>query len=380
MSSYLDKIKKAREDMQGRQQEEHSRKEETGFHSGSVVIADSLPEKMEIWKPETGEHVFDIIPWLAGKKHPYEQEDKLCWVLCLWIYQNVGAMRDQFVSPSIMWRKPDPVAEYMASRRLPEDEYKKRKAKHRAFYLVWVHDTPEEEKKGVQLWEIAHWFIVNQLKEASEIPMEGGVIPYMDPEEGSQIFIKSYADGSFTDGEGKKRDSIKYTNPKFVERKSPIPDSILEQGCSIDNLIDTDPSYEVIYKSFYGADHDGERKVLTPAGAKPGAPDKKEKTGDDTAGEKKKEKMSAVTNKPAVQVGEKECPHGFTFGADHDKFPTEGCDGCIKWDPCSDELDVLKAAEGEAPPVVQEEAAQLEKKEPAPTTTRRRIRKRAPLK
>ncbi|RLA02454.1 MAG: hypothetical protein DRQ42_00620 [Gammaproteobacteria bacterium] len=378
MTSYLDMIKKQREDLSERQQEDFERKEESTFRAGTVINADALPEDMELWRPKLGDHCFDVIPWISGPDHPYEEKGKYCWVLSLWVYQNVGSLRDQFISPASHWRDPDPIAEYMNSKHLPKEEYGKIRSKQRAFYLVWVHDTPEEEKKGVQLWEVAHFFIVSQLKEASQIPMGGGLIPYMDHKKGKSVFISIKSEGSFTDGDGNKRDSIQFSAPKFVERKAVIPDNILSKSVPVDGLINMHPSYELMYKAFWGKEYDGE---AVHAEAPPTS--LTNKVDAPTTMTQGMSEMDRVADEPAVEEGV--CPAGHDFGADLDKFEKD-CNGCVSWNTCSDALDKLKEAEGEAPPVIQQETAALKtrapigKKEPEvaeekPAATSRRRRR-----
>jgi len=343
--SLLSKIKKARTDLQSRQQEEYERKDPTSFQAGSVFIPNKLPEGIEIWRPGISEHEFDIIPWIASSEHPYEPEDKYCWCLVLQIYREVGIMRDQFVSPYTMYREADPIAEYMAAQNLSKAEFNKRRAKKRCFYLVWVHDSPEEEQKGIQIWEVAHWFIYDQLKELSIIPKEGGHVSYMDytKEKGRRIWLKIKSEGSFETDDGTKVDSIQYSAPKFLERKANIPDSILEQSFQLETCINLRPTYEEIYKSFYGKELTEETKGLPASRTK--VEDPSLKKDDDL---------------PSSVETYKECPSGHVMGKDLDAFPAD-CNNCLAFDDCSDEKDRLEANAKESTTTEQESDTETKK-------------------
>jgi hypothetical protein len=358
--SLLSKIKSARIDLQARQQEEYERKDPSPFQSGSVIVPEKLPKGVEIWRPGIGEHEFDIIPWIATDEHPYEDADKYCWCLVLQIYREVGIMRDHFVAPYTMYKQPDPIAEYITKTDLEKAEFNRRRAKKRCFYLVWVHDTPEEEQKGIQVWEVAHWFIYDQLKELSIIPKEGGHISYMKhtKEEGRRIWLKIWSDGQFEGADGQKVDNIRYTAPKFIERKADIPDSILEQSFPLETCIHLRPTYGEIYRSFYGADY-VEKKEAAPATrttlsetTQPGEPD----------------------DIPKSVEGYTDCPSGHVFGKDIDAFPAD-CNNCPAWDDCSDEKDRL----AESPEVEKEpekEPKEEPKEEKKTTTGRSKLRGR----
>jgi len=340
--SLLDKIKKHRVDLQERQQEENERKDPTSFKSGSVIIADKLPEGMEIWRPGIGEHYFDVLPWVASDKHPYEAEEAYCWCIVLMVYRDVGVMRDQFVAPYLMYDEPDPIAEYIASHNLSKAEFKKRVAKKRCFYQVWVHDTPEEEKKGVQLWEVAHWFMYDQLKELSVIPKDGGHVTYMDwtKKDGKQIYQKIKSEGTFEGEDGTKVDSIQYLAPKFLDRKADIPDSILNQIIQLETVIHCKPTYDEIHKAFYG----------------------KEKTGDapDAPAARSDLPKSDDDDIPSSMETHKECPSDHSFGIDIDAFPAD-CNNCSAWDDCSDEKDRLAEGKSEPDPPKEEPKEEPEK-------------------
>ena len=37
------------------------------------------------------------------------------------------------------------------------------KAKRRTLYLIWCRDNNTEEEKGIQIWDVANWFIEDKL-------------------------------------------------------------------------------------------------------------------------------------------------------------------------------------------------------------------------
>jgi hypothetical protein len=117
------------------------------------------------------------------------------------------------------------------------------------------------------------------------------------------------------------------------------------------------PSYEEIYKAFYGKDYSPERDVAPSPGTslsqKPTMTTAPEPVQDDT------------------NAGE--CPSGHIFGADIDKYPDD-CDICSQWDNCSDEADRLKNIPEEEKEVIPEEEPKPKEEVPKKTGIRKRGR------
>jgi hypothetical protein len=330
-----------REDLAQRMQESQERKDEGAFSFGTIFDKSKFPEGLEEWRPKKGEHIIDIIPFIAGSQHPHVQEGSFCYNIDVWVYERVGVNNDAFVVPSRNFKKPDPIAEYISSHNLDKVQYNRVRPKRKCIYLVWVHDTPEEERKGAQIWYVPHFFFEDKIDELSKIPRGGGVVNFacIDDKDGKQIAFNIKADGSFTDDTGKQRDSINYVGHQFLQRQGPIPDWVLDQvdHLKLDELIKMHPTYEEIYESFYA-------KKISNQNDQPSIP-----SGSSPQPAEASVPPAAAGSVPPVSEATKTCPAGGTFGQDLNRLAE--CRQCNHWDDCSDENQRAKFADRrEGPP------------------------------
>jgi len=249
------KMAKKKQELESSHQSAIENKDKKQFSRGSVIIKEKLPEGVGIWNPKPDDHLIDVLAWFATKDYPSDsiKEDDPVPFLDLWVYKGVGSNADDFVSPSLTYKKKDPIAEFLRTNR-DKATWKSNSAKRRLFYLVWVHDTAEEEAKGVQVWEVANWFFGAKIEELAKKPRGGGAVLYSDysKELGKSVFFRIKKSGSFQNEDGKAQDSLEYTGHQFVDRDADIPDRILEQIFPLESVITLHPSYEEIYEAFYG--------------------------------------------------------------------------------------------------------------------------------
>lgn len=352
--SFRDKAKKMRKDLQRRTQESIDRGEDMPEY-GTIFIKDNIPNGMGFWRPDFGDHLIDVIPFFAGEQHPRVPEGRMAYNIDVWIHQNIGSNYDQFVCQQRMFKKPDPICNYMRGKRLPEKEWKAIAPKRRTVYLVWVHDTPEEEEKGLQIWEVAWWNFEKNVDEIAKNPKGGAPVPFSDWDEGKSIAFSIKKSGTFTDSSGKERDSMDFVGHRFVDRDENIPDEILEQSFSLDECITIHPAYEVMEEAF-------PVEGATPA---PVNNDKPEETHSAPEEEPATEKMPEHEPEEEAPDADFECPGGGTPGLDIEKLPE--CAKCEHYDPCSDLAD---SAGAPSEPEKKEEKPKSEKK------TRKRIVRR----
>lgn len=243
--SFRARAKEMKGDYETRVKEAHDRKEER-IEFESIFLKDKIPKGIGFWRPEKGEHLIDVIPWFTGKDNPRNSAGEICHVMDIWVHRQVGPEGKPVVCPKRNWDQRCPVCEHMQkTRTYPEGL----KAKRRTCYLVWVHDEEgKEEKKGVQLWEVAYYFFGNHVDEISKKPRGGGHVPYQDPDKGKSIHFKVKSSGSYIDGDGKKRESIEFTGHQFVDREAKIPDRILNKGFALDEAIRMRQSFKDIEK------------------------------------------------------------------------------------------------------------------------------------
>jgi len=316
MSTVAELLKKNKDQLKNRAKESQERKEEKPWSYGTIFLKDKFPEGLKEWIPEKGEHEIDILSFVSGSQHPRNAKDVVVFSVDLWVFQYVGPNNDQFVTPGVNFKKRDPIAEYISQSRgeLSKARYNQVRPKRRVIYLVWVHDTPEEEEKGIQIWNVSHYFMGEPLDEAAKLPRSGGHILFAHPSKdiGKRIFFEIKKTGKFEDAEGKEREGIEFTAPKFLDRKEELPEHIAEPGFSLDELIDMHPSYDRIYESFF------QRKVGEAIPDMPNTPDTPN--------------MSEERTKTAPKIPYGECPHGHKFGVDLSQM--NECKKCVVWDDC----------------------------------------------
>lgn len=240
----------------------------------TVVMKDKLPAGIEMWKCSTNDHIIDILPFPAGPDFPIDPSTKVkiinegdfVYVLDLAIHKNVGPMKLPFVCPTENYGLPCPICEYMSEVRLEKDDWKNIKAKRTTFYLIWVHDSRETEKKGIYLWEASHFIFEEKLNVIAKIPKGGGAINFAHPDTGKSI--------AFTK-EGKGGSNVSYLGHRLIDREMTIPDKLLDMTFSVDTIINTHPPYEEIEKAFHAqkaklskdGDVDNAGKAFSSSGA-----------------------------------------------------------------------------------------------------------------
>lgn len=274
--SFRDRMKKKKASLKNRH---NTPSKSSAFPT--IFIKSKIPAGVEFFRCKEGEHIVDILPWEVGPDMPVDEtgespitdEGDFDYVLDLFVHQNVGSMNQPFVCPWENFRKPCPICEYIKANRLPKDEWSKKRAKRRSIYLIWDRTNAEVEKKGVQIFDAAHFFMEEKLEEIAKLPRGGGYITFSDPDEGKSVCWTRKGSG---------QENTSYIGHKFVDREARIPDWVLDQTFALDQVIEMHPSYEEIDAAFNGAPKT-----------------KKDKS------EGKKEKKKNVTNKKRRVVGKK---------------------------------------------------------------------------
>lgn len=372
--SFRDICNEQKADLVKRHQESIDRKDEG--RGSTIFIPEKIPEGVTLWKHQKAEHVMDIIPYLAGPDHPKDPEGKLSYVVDLYVHRGVGAMNEQFVCPTYNFKKPCPMCEYITRENLTKEQWRKVRPVRYVAYLIWVHDTPEEEAKGVQLLYCPHFFMEEKLDAQAKMPKGGAPIAFAHPDTGKLVFFEIKTKGSYEDGEGNKRESLSWEGHKLIDREEPIPDEILDQSFPLDSIIKMHPSYPEIYQAFYGEEYkkgqeapslkEPEKKLDKERPTPPTEEDLSPPPPDERISPEEEEPKPdpKTTEKTPSANGEIECPGGGEFGVDVEKLPE--CGPCKYWQECSDEADRRAKSKG----VTKEEPE--EKEESKPRLRRRR--------
>ncbi len=337
--SMRDKLKGKLKD---RTKESHNTRD-SGGGMKNYFNADKMTE-VSTWWAGKGDHIIDIIPYFAGENDPRNDEGEPAYILDIDVHRFVGPM-DEMVVCLEQFNTPCPICE--ESRRLNREGYdykehiKPLKPGRRAMYNVIVRDGGEGEKKGVQIFEIAHWFMEKHLAKIAKDPRGGGFTIFSDPDDGKSISFERTGTGAESTG---------YSGHRFVDRPEVITDEELEAALCLDELVEI-KTYEEVYEIFFGkkatsedepeeeeVDEPEEEEVDEPEdeGDEPdeGDEDEPEDEPEPEPEEKKKPKRGARRGARKGKPKDKKptCPHGGVIGEDIDEL--DQCDDCKMANAC----------------------------------------------
>jgi len=341
-------------------------KDDKGYSFGSIFLPNAFPEGMEQFKvtptKEGAGYIIDVIPFYAGKQHPFKPEGRLAYLVDLWVHRISDAhLVCQMKTGG--WKEPDSICTYMKVQNLSSDQWKSLNSKRRCVYFVWDHTTPDEEAKGLKWWEISHFFFEKNVDEISKNPRGGGAIAWSHHDHGKSVAFTAKVTGQYVDRQGNKQDSHEYTGFQFVDRFEPaIPDNILEQTFPLDETINMHPTAEEWDKGF----PEGVADASAPISVQ----------NDSNFGREKDVPIKTVED-PTPPDKEQKCPKGLAFGVNTGE--SKDCRTCDIFDPCFDAKNAggkdaptapLTEQPPEAPAV--DAAAEDKKEEKKNATPRRR--------
>jgi hypothetical protein len=198
--------------------------------------------KIQKWNAKVGEHLVNIIPYIAGPDCPNQEEGYATHVLDIWVHQRVGPSGTSHLCLAKNFKKPCPLCDLQREMRkdggFSEDDIKALQPKRRTLYNVVCLDTLEEERKGVQIWEVSFHFMEKHLAQLAKNPKGGGFIPFQDPDTGKSI--------SWTI-ESKGGSNREYVGHRFVDRDAEVSDEQLDDAQQLDQIVHI-PSYEELLK------------------------------------------------------------------------------------------------------------------------------------
>jgi len=321
-----------REDLQQRTKESFDRKDDSGLFK--TIFDPSL--EVPMWKCGDGKHTLDIIPFRAGKNNPNVPEGKTAYVLDVWVHYRIGPTDDAFICPLRTWKEPCPICEYRKqlydAGTADEKTLKDLAPKRRNIYNVVVYDTPKEEEKGVQVWDVAHFFMEKNLLPLAEKPRGGGVITYSDADEGRQIVFTRKGTGP---------DNTQFFGHQLVERDYVVSDEILEQAFVLDDLVIW-PTYEELNEVFWKGK--GEQAPEPHRGSRTSNEPPPEPPSEDT---RRPVRQPAGRGSSSAPSGTQECPSGAVFGKDIDRL--QACLRCDIYELC-EKAAQASGKENEPPP------------------------------
>ena len=251
----FDKEKMMR-DMKKRAQERQDSLTKKSGGGGKFAYFDA-PNGVSLWKPkEEKVHVIDILPYTIGKNGGTSQGD-LDYTFLAHVHQNVGPENKRVVCPKKTFGSEHkcPICEEVS--RLYEigdkTSAKALQPKRRVLYNVIVRDGAAEEAKGVQIYEVSHFYVEQRLQDAAQME-DGGISVFMDPVDGQSIGIL-YGMSDNPGPNGKNYLEVKALSSKA--RKTQITDEELESVVALDETLRVH-SYEEIAAMFRPAESVGE--------------------------------------------------------------------------------------------------------------------------
>lgn len=358
MPGFRQLYKKQKQDLLRRHEESVASRDDAQF--GSIIDSSKLPEGVGFWKCTSAKHIIGYIPFIAGPNMPKLfdndpqraiKEGEFIWLVDLWTHGYVGALEHPYVCPAKTNGLPCPICEHLQQNRgtYSKEEYSRMKATRQTLHLIWCHDNSEEEAKGIQIWQIAHYFMEKNLKGIAEQGKGGGTIPYFDPDVGKNVgFTREGSDRKWT-----------FLHHRFLDRNAPIPDSILNQSFALDSVIKY-ASYDEISDAFYGSTDS--RNVDSRNADEQGYVER-------SFAQEPEEELDP---KQEDEFGSEDCPVGGEFGVDHEQL--EACDGCMNWDNCYTANQEMQEPNPEPEPKVEPESEprhKLRTAEPKPAPIRK---------
>ena len=251
-----------------RTEEAHQRMNDYGKFGRFYAIpaGDSAP--LKTWKCKEGEHIIDIIPFLAGPNHHQVREGEPTYLLDIWVHQKVGMDENDVVCLARNYNEPCPICEYINAQRLNKDleveaeaALKALNPKRRCLYNIVCYNSTREENRGVQLWEVAHFLFEKKILSVARNPRGGGFVPFSSPDNGSSIYFER---------EGSGITNTQYLGHKFIERQTAVTDEILEQAYILDALVIKLP-YKEIKEALLGGLIKPEKKPKPESGTEAGS-------------------------------------------------------------------------------------------------------------
>jgi len=334
MAKPMSARERMKQDLGGKTKEAYERKDTGGLFKSYLNESLLNERKVSKFSAGKGTWIVDIIPYTVGDNDPLNKKGDTAYVLDVMVHMGVGAADDRIVCLS-QYNLPCPVCELIKKKQADNEDYKTcikpLVAKRRTLYNVIVRDNPDEEKKGVQLFEIAHFFFQKTIAALSKNKRSGGYVVFSDPDDGKSISFERTGTGA---------ENTAYGAHKFEDRPEPITDAELDAATTLDDYLvirDYDDIYSVLHggKGASGDDTEGtdneegteeeteqEERVVDP-------PKSNEQVAEPPVGTKKtgtKKKRTDASIECPVADG--------TFGDSFDEFSE--CDTCEFSGPCSE--------------------------------------------
>ena len=170
---------------------------------------------------------------LFVKKGEFEIGDK-DYVMDIFTHRGVGPSEATVLCLKNTYGKPCPICEYAAQlkKQGKEDEAAALKASRRVFYNVQDLKNPDK----LMIFEASHYLFEKELIDEARDDDEGGFVDFADEETGKEIKFRcsKVTKGGYEFNE--------FKSFSFEERDENIPDELLENAISFDEILNLTPS------------------------------------------------------------------------------------------------------------------------------------------
>ena len=299
---------KMKANLLNRQKESEKRK---GF-GGSTFLNIEGFDDLQFWNCGNGDHLIDIIPFIAGANDPVNAEGEPAYVLDVYVHTRQGPMQDkQILCLNENYGEPCPICEHALSMRAEgadKEDYKPHFPTRRTVYNVVVQDSEKEKQKGVQLWNVAHFYMEKHLNNIQKGPVRPGkeatdsYIVFAHPDEGRSIAFEVVAPKS-------KDDFPKFEGHRFADRDYST-DEYLDAAYCLSDFLKV-PTYDEVYALHWGEEEEAAESVEAEQAEQAGE-------GEELPPDQQEEGVE--------QVPDEFCPVGGQWGEDCNKL--EACEEC----------------------------------------------------
>jgi hypothetical protein len=206
-------------------------------------------DNIQLWRPRDGQHIIDIVPYNAGSNDGLNKEGEETYTYEAWVHRGVGPNEQMHICPAETYNEDCPICEHrqtLRERGADDTVWKALFPKRRNIYNVLCYDA-NEERKGVQVWEVPYFYAEKNILAIASEPQRGGgsdTINFPHAEHGKSI--------SFTiEPPQSKEDFASYEGFKFLDRDYDLDSEILDEAHALDQLVLL-LSYDELKEIYYG--------------------------------------------------------------------------------------------------------------------------------
>lgn len=271
--------------------------------------------KFKKWNPGKGDHFIDVIPYFGGKNDSKESQEDGTYMFMVYVHKRIGVDNQDFVCPKMnkLGDGKCPICDYRKKLKSEGEEWeiwKNYLPKKRELYNVVCVNNEKEIEKGVQVFDVASFYMGEPL----EPIMQNPVRPGMKESDSFVRFALETEDGKtigFRIGEKKTETGTfpEYSGHRFIDRDYDVED-FLESAYILDELIHV-PTEKEIYEAFFEEKMEKPKKKPKSMKSQKVEPEEEEDTEEEEISDSKKTEIdtdSMETDELIEFIKEKNIP------------------------------------------------------------------------